>query len=88
MMMAAENGPGAPAGVPGMPGAAPGGGGGPEVPTSEMIMVPDKMVGLIIGRGGESIMRLQSETGCKIQMHPLQVRNQVYQVCNTLLNHI
>ena len=30
------------------------------------------MVGLIIGRGGESIMRLQSETGCKIQMHPLQ----------------
>ena len=41
MMMAAENGPGAPAGIPGMPGAAPGGG-GPEVPTSEMIMVPDK----------------------------------------------
>jgi len=69
MMMSSENGPGA--AIPGgMPGA---GGGGPEVPTSEMIMVPDKMVGLIIGRGGESIMRLQSETGCKIQMHPLQM---------------
>ena len=43
MMMAAENGPGgAPAGVPGMPGGAAAAGGGPEVPTSEMIMVPDK----------------------------------------------
>ena len=38
MMMSSENGPGA--AIPGgMPGA---GGGGPEVPTSEMIMVPDK----------------------------------------------
>jgi hypothetical protein len=27
--------------------------------TSETIMVPDKMVGLIIGRGGEQITRLQ-----------------------------
>lgn len=26
------------------------------------------MVGLIIGRGGEQITRLQAETGCKIQM--------------------
>ena len=37
-------------------------------PASEVIMVPDKMVGLIIGRGGEQITRLQAETGCKIQM--------------------
>ncbi len=37
-------------------------------PTSEVIMVPDKMVGLIIGRGGESITRLQAECGCKIQV--------------------
>ena len=47
--------------------------GGPAVtgggtPSSEVIMVPDKMVGLIIGRGGEQITRLQAETGCKIQM--------------------
>ncbi|XP_058806260.1 far upstream element-binding protein 3 [Phymastichus coffea] len=35
---------------------------------NEDIRVPDKMVGLIIGRGGEQISRLQSETGCKIQM--------------------
>lgn len=36
--------------------------------SSETIMVPDKMVGLIIGRGGEQITRLQAESGCKIQM--------------------
>jgi far upstream element-binding protein len=35
---------------------------------SEVIMVPDKMVGLIIGRGGEQITRLQAESGCKIQV--------------------
>lgn len=36
----------------------------------EEYKVPDKMVGLIIGRGGEQITRLQSETGCKIQLAP------------------
>lgn len=51
-------------GVP--PGGAPGG----ETPTAEIINVPDKMVGLIIGRGGEQITRLQAESGCKIQMAP------------------
>ncbi|XP_044263503.1 far upstream element-binding protein 1 isoform X2 [Tribolium madens] len=43
-------------------------GGGPQL--NEDIKVPDKMVGLIIGRGGEQITRLQSESGCKIQMAP------------------
>jgi len=42
--------------------------GGPGGTTTEIIMVPDKMVGLIIGRGGEQITRLQAESGCKIQM--------------------
>jgi len=37
---------------------------------NEDIRVPDKMVGLIIGRGGEQISRLQNESGCKIQMAP------------------
>ena len=36
--------------------------------TSEQVMVPDKMVGMIIGRGGEQITRLQADSGCKIQM--------------------
>ncbi|UYV72983.1 FUBP3, partial [Cordylochernes scorpioides] len=30
--------------------------------------VPDHMVGLIIGRGGEQINRIQAESGCKVQM--------------------
>ena len=37
---------------------------------SEEILVPDKMVGLIIGRGGSVISRLQEEIGAKIQMAP------------------
>ena len=61
MMMAAENGPGAPAGIPGMPGApAVGGGGGPEVPTSEMIMVPDK------GRFADAFNSLTLHINCSM----------------------
>ena len=41
--------------------------GGPGMSTEE-VMVPDNMVGLIIGRGGEQITRLQADSGCKIQM--------------------
>ncbi|KAL5011503.1 hypothetical protein ScPMuIL_010054 [Solemya velum] len=37
---------------------------------TEECLVPDKMVGLIIGKGGEQITRLQAETGCKIQIAP------------------
>ena len=38
--------------------------------TMEQVFVPDNMVGLIIGRGGEQISRLQAESKCKIQMAP------------------
>ncbi|CAH1164508.1 unnamed protein product [Phaedon cochleariae] len=37
---------------------------------NEDMKIPDKMVGLIIGRGGEQIQRLQTDTGCKIQLAP------------------
>lgn len=37
---------------------------------SEDFKVPDKMVGFIIGRGGEQISRIQAESGCKIQIAP------------------
>ncbi|XP_030063688.1 far upstream element-binding protein 3 isoform X3 [Microcaecilia unicolor] len=37
---------------------------------TEEFKVPDKMVGFIIGRGGEQISRIQAESGCKIQMAP------------------
>ncbi|KAK0046017.1 far upstream element-binding protein 2-like isoform X2 [Biomphalaria pfeifferi] len=36
--------------------------------TTEEHRVPDKMVGLIIGKGGEQITRLQADTGCKVQI--------------------
>ncbi|KAL4609409.1 far upstream element-binding protein 3-like [Arapaima gigas] len=36
--------------------------------TTEDFKVPDKMVGFIIGRGGEQITRIQLESGCKIQI--------------------
>ncbi|CAG0893004.1 unnamed protein product [Darwinula stevensoni] len=35
---------------------------------NEDIKVPDHMVGLIIGRGGEQVTRLQCESGAKVQM--------------------
>ena len=38
--------------------------------TAQEILVPDKMVGLIIGRGGDVNSRLQLESGAKIQMAP------------------
>ncbi|KAG7262055.1 hypothetical protein CRUP_036064 [Coryphaenoides rupestris] len=38
--------------------------------TTEVFKVPDKMVGFIIGKGGEQISRLQLESGCKIQIAP------------------
>uniref|UniRef100_A0A8C9G2N3 Far upstream element binding protein 3 n=1 Tax=Pavo cristatus TaxID=9049 RepID=A0A8C9G2N3_PAVCR len=37
---------------------------------TEDFKVPDKMVGFIIGRGGEQISRIQIESGCKIQIAP------------------
>jgi len=35
---------------------------------TEQIYVPDNMVGLLIGRGGENITRMQQDSQCKIQM--------------------
>ncbi|XP_029180274.1 far upstream element-binding protein 3-like isoform X2 [Acropora muricata] len=37
---------------------------------SEDVRIPNRFVGLIIGRGGEQINKLQSETGAKIQVAP------------------
>jgi len=35
---------------------------------NEDFKIPDKLVGLVIGRGGEQIKRLQLESGCKIRI--------------------
>ena len=37
---------------------------------TENFSVPDRMVGLIIGKAGEQIAAIQSETGCKVQFAP------------------
>ena len=35
---------------------------------NEDFKIPDRLVGLVIGRGGEQIKRLQMESGCKIRI--------------------
>uniref|UniRef100_A0A6Q2Z232 K Homology domain-containing protein n=1 Tax=Esox lucius TaxID=8010 RepID=A0A6Q2Z232_ESOLU len=42
--------------------------GGKLAVMTEDFKVPDRMVGFIIGRGGEQITRIQLESGCKIQI--------------------
>lgn len=37
---------------------------------TEQLMVPDQLVGLIIGKQGEQINRIQQETGCRVQIVP------------------
>ncbi|CAB1459090.1 unnamed protein product [Pleuronectes platessa] len=38
--------------------------------STEEYNVPDSMVGLVIGRGGEQINKIQQESGCKVQIAP------------------
>lgn len=54
---------GGPGGPPGM-GGGPGGGGGGR--SSVEIMIPGPKVGLIIGKGGETIKQLQEKSGAKM----------------------
>lgn len=52
-------------------GGAPKGGAPPsmrDAEATEQIMVPDKTVGLIIGRGGETIRDLQERSGCHVNI--------------------
>lgn len=41
-----------------------------EGETRESFPIPDQLVGLVIGRGGENIQRVQSTTNCEIQVLP------------------
>jgi len=43
-------------------------GGQPGNVFNEEYRIPDRLVGLVIGRGGEQIKRLQFESGCKIKI--------------------
>ncbi|XP_053574203.1 far upstream element-binding protein 2 isoform X2 [Bombina bombina] len=42
----------------------------PRSTCTEEYRVPDGMVGLIIGRGGEQINKIQQDSGCKVQISP------------------
>ncbi|XP_031950412.1 LOW QUALITY PROTEIN: far upstream element-binding protein 2 [Corvus moneduloides] len=42
----------------------------PRTTVTEEYRVPDGMVGLIIGRGGEQINKIQQDSGCKVQISP------------------
>lgn len=46
-----------------------GGGGGFDDKGNESIFVPSEAVGMIIGKGGESIKEMQNSTGCKINVN-------------------
>ncbi|KAF1852202.1 uncharacterized protein K460DRAFT_352028 [Cucurbitaria berberidis CBS 394.84] len=49
-------------------GAGGAGGGGGAGKITDTIMVPSDAVGMIIGKGGETIKSMQSDTGCKINV--------------------
>lgn len=50
--------------------AAMAGMGGIGFSTTEIVDVPDKMVGLVIGKGGENISTIQTASGVKVQFAP------------------
>ena len=41
---------------------------GPPSPYAVIIAIPNECVGLIIGKGGDTIRHLQVRSGCKIQV--------------------
>lgn len=53
---------------PPMTGGAPGAGAANKDGNSLQILVPDRTVGLIIGRGGETIRDLQDRSGCHVNI--------------------
>lgn len=69
-----------------MGGGPMGGGGGPNEygssrPGTQEIPVPAQFVGLVIGKGGESIKRIQAETGCKVQFDTSKTDDKGNTVC-------
>lgn len=64
----AHNPPGRDAGYGG--GGHSGGGGGGADKINDAIFVPSEAVGMIIGKGGETIKEMQNTTGCKINVSP------------------
>jgi len=53
-------------------GGGGGGGGRDDGKAEESIYVPSEAVGMIIGKGGETIKQMQNQTGCKINVNQPQ----------------
>ena len=49
--------------------------GGSQDKVNDVVMVPGEAVGMIIGKGGESIKEMQNATGCKINVQQPQGRD-------------
>jgi far upstream element-binding protein len=62
--------PGRDAGYGGGHNGGGGGGGGGGDKITDSIYVPSEAVGMIIGKGGETIKEMQNTTGCKINVSP------------------
>ncbi|KAI0010629.1 hypothetical protein F4779DRAFT_288645 [Xylariaceae sp. FL0662B] len=48
---------------------------------SEMIEIESSLVGLIIGRQGENLRRVESETGCRVQFIPASAEPSAFRQC-------
>ncbi|KAI1076524.1 hypothetical protein F5B20DRAFT_319631 [Whalleya microplaca] len=48
---------------------------------SEMIEIESSLVGLIIGRQGENLRRVESETGCRVQFIPASAEPTTFRQC-------
>ena len=46
--------------------SGPGGGGGPDEVVEDSFACPDEAVGMVIGKGGTRVKRLEEETGCRV----------------------
>jgi predicted PilT family ATPase len=51
---------------------------GPPTPNAMVITVPNDCVGLIIGKGGDTIRQLQQKSGCKIQVAKREIPHSAF----------
>ncbi|OBT94857.1 hypothetical protein VE01_06336 [Pseudogymnoascus verrucosus] len=58
-----------------------GGGGGGDGDNSEIITIESNLVGLIIGRQGENLRRVEAETACRVQFIPISEENGPFRQC-------
>lgn len=55
---------------------------------TQQIQVPRSAVGIVIGKGGDMIKKIQSDTGAKVQFKPGTGDSNFYRVLNFKLTRI